>query len=132
MALEINRRMTSGVAVLDVIGQVTAGAEADSLRNHLMETLLNSSKYILLNCEQLTKADSSALGEMMEAYSRIVKEGGMLKLLRPQPRLLHLLEMTNLDKVFEIHQDERQAAASFSSSSAARTQQSMTSFLKGQ
>ena len=132
MLLAIKRRMTAGVAILDVIGPVTAGAEADALRNHLMDALQDASKYILLNCEQLTKADSSALGEMMQAYSHIVKEGGMLKLLRPQPRLRHLLEMTNLDNIFEIHEDEGKAAASFSSASAAKTQQTMNSFLKGQ
>jgi anti-sigma B factor antagonist len=132
MQLEIIRRMTAGVAVLDVIGQVTAGAEADALRDNLMDALHHSSKYILLNCEQLTKADSSALGEMMQAYSNIVKVGGMLKLLRPQPRFCHLLEMTNLDSVFEVHEDERKAAASFSFSSVAKTQQTMNSFLKGQ
>ena len=130
MLLDVNTRLISGIAILDVAGHVSAGAEADSLRNHLIEAFRQSSKYILLNCEELSYADSSALGELMNAYSTIVRGGGMLKLLRPHKRVRQLLQITHLDRVFEVLEDEGRAVASFNSASVARGQQSLKAFLQ--
>jgi anti-anti-sigma regulatory factor len=41
------------------------------------------------------------------------KEGGQAKLLAPPRSLQKLLEMTQLDSVFDIHQDLEEAIASF-------------------
>jgi len=41
------------------------------------------------------------------------KEGGQAKLLSPPPNLKKLLEMTQLDSVFDIHHDLEEAVASF-------------------
>ena len=130
MLLEVNSRLTGGVTILDLVGQATAGAGADSLRNEMMEAFNHSSRYILLNCEQLAYADSSAMGEIMSAYSSIVRGGGVVKLLRPHKRMRQLLEITKLDWVFEILDNERSAVASFNSASAVRSQNAMNAFLK--
>ena len=129
MLLGVNTRLTGGVAVLDLIGRATAGAEADSLRDHMMAAFKNSSRYILLNCEELAFVDSSAIGEMVFAYTSIVRGGGMVKLLRPHKRVRQVLEITHLEKVFEILEDEGRAVASFSAASAARSRQALDSLL---
>ncbi|MBY0508064.1 MAG: cation diffusion facilitator family transporter [Bryobacteraceae bacterium] len=130
MLLEVNRRLNGGVTVLDLTGQVRAGAGADSLRNHMMEAFQHSSRYLLLNGENLSYADSASLGEMVYAYASIVRGGGIVKLLRPHPRLRQLLTLTNLDRVFEVFEDERAAVASFNSGNAARSQQAIDAFLR--
>lgn len=95
-----------------------------------MEAFQHASRFIVLNCEQLSYADSSALGEMLSAYSSIVRRGGMVKLLRPDKRMMHLLQITNLVIVFEIFDDERKAVASFNAASVVQSQQMMNAFLK--
>ena len=130
MSLEVNRRLTGGVTILDLIGNVTAGAEADVLRTHIMDAFQQSSKHILLNCEQLDYADSSGIGEILRAYASIARDGGMMKLLRPHRRILELLAITHLDKVFEVIDDERLAVGSFNTASQLKNQQTMTAFLK--
>ena len=113
MLLEVKSRMSGGVAILDLVGRITIGGEANSLRAHIMEAFEHSSKHILLNCEQVAYIDSSGIGELVAAHSSITHGGGRLKLLRPPARLKGLLEMTSLDKLFEILDDEGQAVASF-------------------
>jgi anti-sigma B factor antagonist len=130
MLLEVNSRLNSGVAVLDLIGRISSGAETDSLRSHMLEAFQHSSHFIVLNCEQLSYADSTALGELLSAYSSIVRRGGVVKLLRPDKRLMRLLEITHLVKVFDIHHDEKTAVAGFNTASAAHSQQAIDAFLK--
>ena len=129
MLLEVKSRMSGGVAILDLVGRITIGTEANSLRTHIMEAFQHSSRYILLNCDQVAYIDSSGIGELVAAHSAILHGGGMLKLLRPPVRLKGLLEMTSLDKLFEIVDDERKAIASFSSASVAKSQHTLGAFL---
>lgn len=111
MLLEVKSRMCGGVVILDLVGRITLGTEANSLRTHIMEAFQHSSKYILLNCEQVAYIDSSGIGELVAARASVLQGGGMLKLLRPPARLKGLLEMTSLDKLFEIFDDETLAVA---------------------
>ena len=128
MLLEVSQRLSGGVAILDLVGRVTIGQDADSLRIHMMDAF-KTSHYVLLNCEKVTFADSSGIGEMVAAYSSILREGGVVKLLNPHKRMRYLLEVTNLDKVFEILDDEGKAVASFNAANSAPGQQGMNEFL---
>ena len=47
-------------------------------------------------------------------------QGGDLKLLRPNPRVLDLLKITKLDAIFDIHTDETTAIQAFTRGAAAR------------
>ncbi len=129
MLLEVKSRMSGGVAILDIVGRITIGTEANSLRSHILEAFQHSSKYVLLNCEQVAYIDSSGIGELVAAHSSILHGGGMVKLLNPPVRLRGLLEMTSLDKLFEIVDDERKAIASFSSAGVAKSNQTLSAFL---
>ena len=61
--------------------------------------------------------DSTGLRALVRTLTT-AQEGGQAKLLSPPPNLKKLLEMTQLDSVFEIHQDLEQAVASFELASA--------------
>ncbi len=86
--------------------------------------------HLILDCSQLTTVDSNGLGEMVAAYSAIVRRGGALKLLQPSPRLLELLRMTRLDMLLESHKDERSCVLSFSFQADAKAKQALNEFLK--
>ena len=130
MLFDAKTRMNGGVAVIDLQGRATLGAEADALRTKMLQAFQHSSRYVLLNCDQLAYTDSAAIGELMAAYSTITRGGGMVKLLRPHPRMKTLLEVTGLDRVFEIFDDEGKAVGSFTTANIARSQQAMSEFLK--
>jgi anti-sigma B factor antagonist len=57
--------------------------------------------------------DSAGLGELVQAYSTVKKQGGKLKLVNPTKRLHDLLVITKLSTVFESFDSEPAAVASF-------------------
>ncbi len=59
----------------------------------------------------------------------MVRRGGVLRLLNPNQQLSNLLIMTGLDSLFEMHDDELIALASFNNAGNARTQQKLRDYL---
>jgi anti-sigma B factor antagonist len=57
--------------------------------------------------------DSAGLGELVQAYSTVAKQGGKLKLVSPTKRLQDLLVITKLATVFDSFDDETAAVNSF-------------------
>jgi anti-sigma B factor antagonist len=58
--------------------------------------------------------DTAGLGDLILAYAATRKSGGTLKLMRVTKRLQDLLTITKLVSVFDTHDDEAAAVASFS------------------
>lgn len=120
MLLKVDTRLSGGVAIITFNGRATAGEAADAIRSSLLRAFEDKSRFLLIDCENLSYIDSAALGEMVSAYSFIVKQGGAAKLLRPHARMRHLLKITHLEGVLEIQEDEAAAIAGFHQSSAAK------------
>ena len=57
--------------------------------------------------------DSSGIGELVAAYTSVNNRGGKLKLLNLPPKISDILQITQLITVFEVHDDEDEAVASF-------------------
>jgi anti-sigma B factor antagonist len=79
----------------------------------IQEALLQGRKKILLNLAEVYFIDSSGLGELVSAYTRVAGRGGRLKLVHLTPRTSDLMQITKLSTVFEIFSDEGKAVASF-------------------
>jgi anti-sigma B factor antagonist len=57
--------------------------------------------------------DSAGLGEIVQAYATVNKDGGKLKLLNVTKRIKDLLSITKLLTVFDTFDSEAEAVASF-------------------
>ena len=57
--------------------------------------------------------DSAGLGELALMLTWARATGCSIKLAAPNPRVRHLLELTNLDSVFEIHPRLEDAVLAF-------------------
>ena len=129
MSLEVNLRHVAGVTVFDLCGRVAAGTDANCLRERLVEAFEKGEHWILLNFDEVSYVDSAGLGELVSAYSALVRRGGMLRLLNASERLAHLLSMTQLDQVFDVYDDEAAALASFNSAGNSRTRHKLGEYL---
>jgi anti-sigma B factor antagonist len=69
---------------------------------------------IVLNFSQVDLMDSAGVGELASAYSPVKAKGGELKILNPTKNVHHVMQITQLDKVFEVYTDEQMAIQSFS------------------
>ena len=63
-------------------------------------------RHVLLNLTQVSYVDSTGIGEIVGAYTRVVREGGSLKLFGLSPRIEELLDTTNIGTIIASFPDE--------------------------
>ena len=113
MALTIASREVDGVTVLDLSGRITLGEGSVQLRDAVRDLITKGQKSILLNLGDVNYIDSSGLGELVGAYTTARNQGATLKLLKLTKKVHDLLQLTKLYTVFDIHDDEASAIASY-------------------
>lgn len=89
-------------AVVAVEGEVDVYS-APALRAKLMELADGGASRIVVDLESVEFLDSTGLGVLVAALSRVRRAGGDLELICSQRRILRVFEITGLTKVFTIH-----------------------------
>jgi len=112
--MTVSDRGVGNVTILDVSGNVTLNDGAEQVRDKVRSVLQQGQKYLLVNLSKVSYMDSAGLGELVQAYSTVAKQGGRLKLVSPTKRLKDLLVITKLSTVFDSFDDEATGIASFS------------------
>lgn len=111
--LIISKRRIDGVLILDLQGGIRLGQENSHLHNAIRRVVENGEKKVLVNLAQVTKIDSSGMGELIAAWTTLQKNGGEAKLLNLTKTVEELMTLTKLLTIFETYEDERDAIASF-------------------
>jgi anti-sigma B factor antagonist len=111
----ISERTSGNVFVLDLNGSITGGdGSTERLADKVRSVLQRGGKHLVLNLSQVGYVDSAGLGELVQSYSTVVKQGGHVRLSGVTERLNSLLVITKLSTVFESHDTEAAAIASLS------------------
>jgi anti-sigma B factor antagonist len=113
MSLKAAIREIGGVIVVDLDGRITLGDGSSLLRDLIRENLNRGHKKLVLNLSAISYLDSTGLGELVSGYRLVKSQGGELKLLNLNKKVSDLLQVTKLYAVFDVHNDEAQAVASF-------------------
>ncbi len=113
MSLQASSREIGGVIVIDLDGRITLGDGSALLRDLIHEHLDKGHKKLVLNLAAISYLDSTGLGELVSGYRLVKSQGGELKLLNLNKKVSDLLQVTKLYTVFDIHNDETEAVASF-------------------
>ena len=112
--MQISERTVGDVVIVDVSGKITLGDGGDvMLRDKMRSLIQQDTKKFLLNLGDVSYVDSAGLGEIVQSYATVTKSGGTLKLLNVTKRIKDLLSITKLLTVFECHDNEAEALASF-------------------
>lgn len=111
--MRLNERQIGDVTVLDVHGRIAVQEGADIFRRAIERLVEDDRLKILVNLRETPYIDSTALGEMIRAYTTLTRKGGALKMLSPTRPVHDLLAITNLAEVFKAFDDESAAIASF-------------------
>jgi anti-sigma B factor antagonist len=114
-------RRLEGVTIVDLRGRVDFGDGSKRLRETLGDLVTRGTKNVLLNMKEVDFVDSSGIGEMVRGHVQLAKIGGQLKLVNLSKHVHMLLQVTSLDKVFEIFDNELDGIKSFASGSAANS-----------
>ena len=108
---------TGDVAIFDLHGQMTlSGEEEPRLLLAIRAAVANGARHVLLNLTHVSYVDSTGIGEIVGAYTRVARQGGSLKLVGVAPRIQELLDTTNIDTVIPSFPDEASALRAFDAS----------------
>jgi anti-sigma B factor antagonist len=111
--LQGTARDAYGIVIIDLSGRITLGEGSALLRETVKDLLGKGKKKILLNLADVNYIDSSGIGELVTAFTTARNHGGEVKLLHLTKKVHDLLQITKLYTVFDVHNDEVAAAASF-------------------
>ena len=143
MDFKVTIRRADSVLVVELAGRFTAGDALTSLRQTIRDEVAKGHNRILLNLKDVSYVDSSGLGELIMAVGTVTqticaacgatvfkddegdwdpcpqcegrerKPWGQLKLSNPSRQVTDLLQFTKLYSVFDVHESEEAALASF-------------------
>lgn len=111
--MKATSRSAGNVEIIKLDGKITIGAGDTQLREVIMNAINAGRTNILLDMSGVTTIDSSGIGELVGAFTTVANRGGKLKLLHLPAKLNELLHITQLITVFEVHENEQAALASF-------------------
>src|SRR5579871_434409 len=113
MSLNGTCRQMADVAVIDFSGRITLGEGSSALRRMVQDLIQNGQQRILLNLADVDYIDSSGIGELVNAFSKVRDSGGELKLMNLTKRVHDILQIARLYTVFDVQTDESIALQSF-------------------
>ena len=113
-SLITNQRQIGPVTIVDLRGDIGLGAASLTLRSTIRDLIESGRTKIVLNFSQVDLMDSAGVGELASAYLPVKTKGGELKFLNPTKNVHRVMQITQLDKVFEVYTDEQMAIQSFS------------------
>ena len=103
--------------MVDCSGRITFGEESATLRD-TVKKLLAQSPNVILNLREVNFIDSGGLGTLVSLFTTARNAGGAVKLARLSQRVGDLLQLTKLVTIFEVFDDEEEAARSFKKDAA--------------
>jgi len=98
------------VVVIAVHGQADLHT-APELRNAITAALDGGATGLVVDLSEATFIDSMTLGVLLGAVKRLRPSGGKVAIVRSDPHIRRIFEITLLDRVFSLHTDLEAARA---------------------
>jgi anti-sigma B factor antagonist len=98
-----------GILVVRVDGDELGADTAEEVRSALLAGM-GVHPFVILDLSAVTFMDSSGLGVLVAAM-KALRGRGELRLIRVNPLIQQLFNLTGLNRVFQVDPDERTAAA---------------------
>jgi len=114
VALKITDREENGISILTLDGRIVLGEESNALRERVKALLAAGKKKIVLNMANVTYIDSAGLGTLVASHHSARTQGASLRLSNLGQKFQEILQVTKLLTVFDVHDSEAAAIASFS------------------
>ena len=111
--LQIAQRVASGIAVFELSGHLVIDEGDRMFRDQVKAFAGAGGRRLIVDLSRVSYVDSGGIGSLVEMYLHLVRRGGQLKILRPSPSSRRVLQITQLDTVLEIFDDEEEAIRSF-------------------
>jgi anti-sigma B factor antagonist len=107
----IEKRSRGKVTILEIEGAIKLGESAEFFSQTLDNVLRKEKTNVVINFSRINYIDSTGMGELIGYLSKFSGENRQVVLVNPSGRILRLLEVVRLDKIFKLFQDEDAAVA---------------------
>ena len=111
--LYINERRVEDVTVLDLKGRERIRGATIALHESIRCLAGEGKIQVLLDLAWVKHIDAGGLGELVASHVTLDEKGGALKLMHMTESVHELMTTTKLLTVFDVHDDEPKALASF-------------------
>ena len=108
--LKLGHYNKDGIEVVDVEGEIDVYT-APRLRELLIDLVSQGNYQLIVNLDKVEFLDSNGLGVLVGGLKRVRAHDGSLDLICTRERILEILRITGLTKVFGIHETVDQAIA---------------------
>jgi anti-sigma B factor antagonist len=117
LKLSLETRNRGDVMIVYCQGRIVYRDEAEAL-SRLVDEFLGDGGKVVLELSGVTSIDSAGIGELVFLHTRAQARRAEFKCVSPSPLVRHLLDLTNLDSVLEIHPSIGDALATFQAAEA--------------
>jgi len=110
--VQIAARVAIGGTILDITGDIDL-AHSPAMRKALLQEIKEKkTPKVFLNLEKVRYIDSSGIASLVEGLKASRDMGSRLILYGLSKTVREVMELSRLQKIFEIHESEAQALAS--------------------
>lgn len=109
MSFQIGQRERGGAVVLELSGRFVLGEPVERFRSRLEELIRAGRVHIVLEMTRVSYIDSSALGCLVMAHTKVTRAGGAMSMFGLNEKGLELLVITKLATIFRIADNELDA-----------------------
>jgi anti-sigma B factor antagonist len=110
--VQIVARLATGGTILDITGDIDL-AHSPAMRKALLQEIKEKkTPRVFLNLEKVRYIDSSGIASLVEGLKASRDQGSRLILYGLSKTVREVMELSRLQKIFEIHDSEAQALAS--------------------
>jgi anti-sigma B factor antagonist len=110
--MQIDIQDMGGVSVLRIMGDIDVNTSPD-VKKSFDDLIKEKKDKVVINFKDVAYVDSSGLATLVEIFKNMRAYGGKLKLSNLSSKVLGLFEITKLNKLFDIVQEEKDAITSF-------------------
>ena len=110
--MQIVVRLAIGGTILDITGDIDLAHSPAMRKALLLEIKEKKTPKVFLNLEKVRYIDSSGIASLVEGLKASRDQGSRLILYGLSKTVREVMELSRLQKIFEIHDSEAQALAS--------------------
>ena len=111
--LHIVQRVAGGIAVFALNGHLVFDEGDRIFRDQVRAFTAAGGRRLVVDLADVSYVDSGGIGSLVEMYLHLTRRGGTLKVMRPSACARRVLQITQLDSVLEVFDDEALALQSF-------------------
>jgi anti-sigma B factor antagonist len=111
--MKFAKKEQKGATIIALSGNVMGGPDATVLNQQIHQLISDGTRKVVIDLADVQFVNSSGLGMLIGSLTTMRNAGGELKIACASKKVETLIEVTKLDRVFDLHKTVNAAIASF-------------------